>query len=50
MSLFLVVVLVWLASAMLVIVVGLSISTRPASDRALKARTLGSAVRGLTRR
>ena len=50
MSLFLIVVLVWLACATLVIVAGLSISTRPTSERALKARTSSLTLRGMTRR
>ena len=50
MSLFLIILIVWLACAMLVIVAGLTISTRPASERSLKMRSSGSTSRGLRRR
>jgi hypothetical protein len=50
MSLFLIILLVWLACAMLVIVAGLRISTRPVSERSLKVGSSGSTSRGLKRR
>lgn len=49
MSLFQIILLVWLACAMLVIVAGLRISTRPVSERSLKVRDSGSTTHSRSR-
>ena len=50
MSLYMIILVVWLACAMLVIVAGLSINTRPVSERTLKARSSSTSNRDLRRR